>query len=209
MPYMTLARIGQVQREETACTQLITSKQYQAEIAEKMPSISDIALGGYAVVATGLTVLVMAFLDACNLVAVPPVGEHGGISKDECYAMSAAMMKAAPRGRETAGEILVMFFHVIVRIEQNFFLASAIAAWFALFKCSQSARKPFHLFLAVLSVCCAASDATFAGLPGLGSTGLELSDAAKASVVIPFIPLWSLLGVLNGLAFLGTKEKSA
>merc|ERR1712159_846937 len=84
---------------------------------------------------------------------VPPVGEHGGISKDECYAMSAAMMKAAPRGRETAGEILVMFFHVTVRIEQNFFLASAIAAWFALF-----------------SVCCAASDATFAGLPGLGST---------------------------------------
>ena len=174
-----------------------------------MPSISGIALGGYAVVATGLTVLVMAFLDACNLVAVPPVGEHGGISKDECYAMSAAMMKAAPRGRETAGEILVMFFHVIVRIEQNFFLASAIAAWFALFKCSQSARKPFHLFLAILSVCCAASDATFAGLPGLGSTGLELSDAAKASVVIPFIPLWSLLGVLNGLAFLGAKEKTA
>ena len=174
-----------------------------------MPSISDIALGGYAVVATGLTVLVMAFLDACNLVAVPPVGEHGGISKDECYAMSAAMIKATPRGRETAGEILVMFFHIIVRIEQNFFLASAVAAWFALFKCSPSARKPFHLFLAILSVCCVSSDATFAGLPGLGSTSLELSDAAKASVVLPFIPVWTILGVLNGLAFLGAKEKSA
>ena len=102
-----------------------------------------------------------------------------------------------------------MFFHVLVRIEQNFFLASAVAACFALFKCSASARKPFHLFLAILSVCCAASDATFAGLPGLGSTGLELSDAAKASVVIPFIPLWTVLGVLNGLAFLGAKEKTA
>ena len=174
-----------------------------------MPSISDIALGGYAVVATGLTLLLLAVFDACNLVGVPPVAEHGGISKDECYAMSAAMMKASPRGRETAGEILVMFFHVLVRIEQNFFLASAVAAWFALLKCSASARKPFHLFLAILSVCCAASDATFAGLPGLGSTSLELSDAAKASVVLPFIPVWTVLGVLNGLAFLGAKEKSA
>ena len=181
-----------------------------APLFTKMPSISDIALGGYAVVATGLTVLVMAFLDACNLVAVPPVGEHGGITKDECYAMSAAMIKATPRGRETAGEILVMFFHVIVRIEQNFFLASAVAAWFTLFKCSTSARKPFHLFLAILSVCCAASDATFAGLPiGLGSTALELSDAAKASITLPFIPVWTVLGVLNALAFVGGKGKSA
>ena len=174
-----------------------------------MPSISDIALGGYAIVATGLTVLVMAVVDACNLVNVPPIAEAGGLSQEECYAMSSAMIKSAPRGKETAGEILVMFFHVLVRIEQNFFLASAIAAWFALFKCSASARKPFHLFLAVLSVLCAASDATFAGLPGLGSTGLELSDAAKASVVLPFIPVWTVLGVLNGLAFLGAKEKTA
>ena len=177
-----------------------------------MPSISDIALGGYAVVATGLTVLVMAFLDACNLVAVPPVGEHGGISKDECYAMSAAMIKAAPRGRETAGEILVMFFHIIVRIEQNFFLASAVAAWFALFKCSPSARKPFHLFLAILSVCCAASDATFAGLPiGLGTTSLVLSDAAKTTIMIPFVPLWLLICVLNAAAWADAvvKEKKA
>ena len=151
-----------------------------------------------------------AVQDACNLVGVPPVGDHRRPAHEvECYAMSAAMMKAAPRGRETAGEILVMFFHVLVRIEQNFFLASAVAAWFTLFKCSTSARKPFHLFLAILSVCCAASDATFAGLPGLGSTGLELSDAAKASVVLPFIPVWTILGVLNGLAFLGAKEKSA
>ena len=62
---------------------------------------------------------------------------------------------------------------------------------------------------AILSVCCVSSDSTFAGLPGLGSTSLELSDTAKATVVIPFIPLWCLLGVLNGLAFLGAKEKSA
>ena len=174
-----------------------------------MPSISDIALGGYAVVATGLTLLVQALVDSCNLVNVPPIAEAGGLSQEECYAMSSAMIKSAPRGKETAGEILVMFFHVLVRIEQNFFLASAVAAWFALFKCSPSARKPFHLFLAILSVCCVSSDATFAGLPGLGSTSLELSDAAKATVVIPFIPLWSILGVLNGLAFLGAKEKSA
>ena len=174
-----------------------------------MPSISNVALGGYAVVATGLTLLVMAVVDACNLVNVPPIAEHGGLSQEECYAMSSAMIKSAPRGKETAGEILVMFFHVLVRIEQNFFLASAVTAWFTLFKCSPSARKPFHLFLAILSFCCAASDATFAGLPGLGSTALELSDAAKASVVIPFIPVWSILGVLNGLAFLGAKEKSA
>ena len=45
------------------------------------------------------------------------------------------------------------------------FLASAAAAWFTLFKCSDSARKPFHLFLAVLSVCCAASDATLTMRP--------------------------------------------
>ena len=115
-------------------------KKSGSEKRTKMPSISDIALGGYAVVATGLTLLLLAVFDACNLVGVPPVAEHGGISKDECYAMSAAMMKASPRGRETAGEILVMFFHVLVRIEQNFFLASAVAAWFALLKCSASAR---------------------------------------------------------------------
>ena len=89
------------------------------------------------------------------------------------------------------------------------FLASAVAAWFALLKCSASARKPFHLFLAILSVCCAASDATFAGLPGLGSTSLELSDAAKASITLPFIPVWTVLGVLNALAFVGGKGKSA
>ena len=46
-------------------------------------------------------------------------------------------------------------------------------------------------------------------LLSLGSTGLELSDAAKASITLPFIPVWTVLGVLNGLAFLGAKEKSA
>ena len=64
-------------------------------LVAKMPSISDIALGGYAVVATGLTVLVMAF-DACNLVPCRRSGAgglEGRVLRDEC-----AMMKAAPRG---------------------------------------------------------------------------------------------------------------
>ena len=70
--------------------------------------------------------------------------------------------------------------------------------------------QALHLFLALLSVCCASSDATFAGLPiGLGSTALELSDAAKASITLPFIPVWTVLGVLNALAFVGGKGKSA
>ena len=175
-----------------------------------MPSLSDVAIGGYAVVMTGITLLLMGVLESCNMVNLPPIAEHGGLAKEECYAMTNAMMKAAPRGKETAGEILALFFHVVFRIEQNYILCSAIAAWYVLLKCpAAAARKPWHLFLALLSFCCAASDATFAGLPGLGSTSLELSDAAKATVVIPFIPLWSILGVLNGLAFLGAKEKSA
>ena len=101
-----------------------------------------------------------------------------------------------------------MFFHVIVRIEQNF-PGLCHCGMVRPFKCSASARKPFHLFLAILSVCCVSSDATFAGLPGLGSTSLELSEAAKASVVLPFIPVWTVLGVLNALAFVGGKGKSA
>ena len=125
--------------------------------------------------------------------------------------MTTAMMKAAPRGKETAGEILALFFHVVFRIEQNYILCSAVAAWYVLLKCpAAAARKPWHLFLALLSVCCALSDATFAGLPiGLGSTALELSDAAKASITLPFIPVWTVLGVLNALAFVGGKGKSA
>ena len=50
-------------------------------------------------------------------------------------------MIAAPRGARRPARFLVMFFHAIVRIEQNFFLASAVAAWFALFKCSPSAAQ--------------------------------------------------------------------
>jgi hypothetical protein len=175
-----------------------------------MPSLSDIALGAYAAVGTGITILLLAVFDACGFVNVPAIAEHGGLSQAECYAMTNAMIKTAPRGKETAGEILALFFHVVARIEQNFILSSAVVAWYALFKCSAAARKPFHLFLALVSFMCAASDATFAGLPvGLGSTSLELSDAAKASVLLPFIPVWSILGILNGLAFWGSKEKEA
>ena len=114
-------------------------------------------------------------------------------------------------GPEAGGELLVMFFHIIFRIEQNYILCSAVAAWYVLLKCpAAAARKPWHLFLALLSVCCALSDATFAGLPiGLGSTALELSAAAKASITLPFIPVWTVLGVLNALAFVGGKGKSA
>ena len=176
-----------------------------------MPSISDVAIGGYAVVMTGITLLLMGVLESCNMVNLPPIAEQDGLAKEECYAMTTAMMKAAPRGKETAGEILALFFHVVFRIEQNYILCSAVAAWYVLLKCpAAAARKPWHLFLALLSVCCALSDATFAGLPvGLGSTALELSDAAKASITLPFIPVWTVLGVLNALAFVGGKGKSA
>ena len=176
-----------------------------------MPSLSDVTIGGYAVVMTGITLLLMGVLESCNMVNLPPIAEHGGLAKEECYAMTTAMMKAAPRGKETAGEILALFFHVVFRIEQNYIVCSAVAAWYVLLKCpSAAARKPWHLFLALLSVFCAASDATFAGLPiGLGSTALELSDAAKASITLPFIPVWTVLGVLNALAFVGGKGKSA
>ena len=97
-----------------------------------MPSLSDVAIGGYAVVMTGITILLMGVLESCNMVNLPPIAEHGGLAKEECYAMTTAMMKAAPRGKETAGEILALFFHVVFRIEQNYILCSAIAAWYVL-----------------------------------------------------------------------------
>ena len=58
----------------------------------------------------------------------------------------------------------------------------------------------------------AASDATFAGLPiGLGTTSLVLSDAAKTTIMIPFVPLWLLICVLNAAAWADAvvKEKKA
>ena len=175
-----------------------------------MVTVSSVAIGLYALVATGLTVLIGHVFDACSLVNVPPVVDAGGLTVEQCNAMSEAMMKAAPRGKESPAEILTMFFHVVVRIEANFFLASAILAWYALATGSAS-RKPVHLFLFVLSLCCIASDAKFAGLPfGLGSTGLQLSEAAKATVVLPFLPLWGLIGTLNGVAFFSSpKAKTA
>tara|TARA_B110001452_G_C15201727_1_gene417051 strand:+ start:687 stop:1214 length:528 start_codon:yes stop_codon:yes gene_type:complete len=175
-----------------------------------MVTLSGVAIGLYALIATALTALIGGFFDACNLVNLPPVVDAGGLTVDQCYAMSAAFIKSAPRGKEFAGEVLAMFFHVVVRIEQNFFLCSAIATWYALTQ-SRAARKPVHLFLCLLAFCCAGSDATFAGLPvGLGSTGLQLTEAAKATVVLPFIPIWSLISILNGIAFFTSpKEKKA
>ena len=79
MPYCPLERSAKGKSLAARACGCPTGSRNAAPLVTKMPSISDIALGGYAVVATGLTVLVMAFLDACNLVAVPPVGEHGGI----------------------------------------------------------------------------------------------------------------------------------
>ena len=175
-----------------------------------MATVSGVAIGLYALIATALTLLIGAFLDACKLVNVPPIVDAGGLTVDQCYAMSHAMKAAAPRGKEPAAEILMMFFHVVVRIEQNFFCCSAAAAWFALTK-GPASRQPFHLFLCLLAFCCAASDASFVGLPfGLGSTGLELSEAARTAVFLPFVPLWILIGTLNAIAlFTAPKEKAA
>ena len=168
-------------------------------------------MGGYAVVMTGLiTLLVMGVLESCNMVNLPPIAEHGGLAKDECYAMTTAMMKAAPRGEETAGEILALFFHVVFRIEQNFFLCSPSRHGSP----SSSARRR-RASPSTSSSPYSASAAhrrtrrSRASPSASVRRGLELSDAAKASITLPFIPVWSILGVLNALAFLGAKEKSA
>jgi len=175
-----------------------------------MMTLSGIAIGLYALIATVLTALIGGVIDACNLVNLPPVVDAGGLTVQQCYAMSAAFIKSAPRGKESAGEVLAMFFHVVVRIEQNFFLCSAIVTWYALTQ-GPTARKPIHLFLCLLAACCVGSDATFAGLPfGLGTTGLQLTEAAKATVLLPFIPIWGLICVLNGIAFFSSpKAKKA
>ena len=175
-----------------------------------MVTLSGVAIGLYAFVATVLTLFIGAFFDSCKLVNVPPVVEAGGLTVDQCYAMTNAMIKAAPKGKESAAEVLVMFFHVVVRIEQNFFLCSAVGAWYALLK-GPASRKPFHLFLFLLSFCCACSDGIFAGVPfGLGTTALALSETAKSAITLPFIPIWALIGVLNAIAFFtSSKEKTA
>ena len=172
-------------------------------------SVSDIAIGFYAVFATGLVVLIGGFVDACNVVNIPPIVDAGGITVDECNAMFASMIKAGPKGKDLAAEMLVMFVNIIVRIEQNFFFCSAIAAFYALYQ-GPGVRKVFHLFVCLQSFCCAGSDLVFAGLPGIGSTGLVLSEEAKGVVLLPFIPVWILIGVLNGISFLkSSKEKVA
>merc|ERR1712060_871917 len=97
--------------------------------------------------------------------------------------------------------MLVMFMHAIVRIEQNFFIASAVGAWYVLTR-GPAARKPWHLFVCILAILCLCSDATFADLPfGLGTTGLTLSDKSKNAIIVPFVPVWGLVAVLNGYAF--------
>ena len=176
-----------------------------------MVTVSGAGLGLYAVLGTALTVVAKGLFDACNIAALPPLAD-AGVTKEDCVEWSAKWIKGAPRGKESAAEMLVLFFHVIVRIEQNFFFASTVATWYALFYCTAVQRKPVHLFLALLAVCCAASDATFAGLPvGLGTTSLVLSDAAKATITVPFIPLWLVIAALNGAAYADAvvKEKKA
>ena len=171
--------------------------------------IVDIAIGFYAFFATVLSVVVRGFVDACNIVNIPPIVDAGGITVDECNAMFASMIKAGPKGKDLAAEMLVMFVNIVVRIEQNFVLCSAIAAIYALYQ-GPGVRKVFHLFLCLLSFCCAGSDIVFAGLPGIGSTGLDLSEEAKGVIIIPFVPVWILIGVLNGISFLKSpKEKMA
>ena len=175
-----------------------------------MVTLSGVGIGMYAVVATGLTLLIGGVIDACNIVNLPPIVEAGGLTVDQCNGMFASMIKAAPRGKESAGEILVMFSHVVVRIEQNFFLCSAVASWYALLQ-GPASRKPIHLFLCLLAFFCVASDATFVGLPfGLGTTGLQLAESTKATVFLPFIPIWAVIGTLNGYALVTSpKEKKA
>ena len=63
-----------------------------------------------------------------------------------------------------------------------------------------------------LRFCCAGADLVFAGLPGIGTTGLDLSEAAQGVIVVPFVPAWILIGALNGISFLQSlapKEKVA
>ena len=174
-------------------------------------TVSDAGLGLYAFVFTALSIVVRGVFDACNVANLPPIAE-AGLTREDCEQWSQSWIKNAPRGKESAAELLVLFFHVLVRIEQNFFLCSSSACWYALFKCTAVQRKPMHLFLALVAICCAASDATFAGLPiGLGTTSLVLSDAAKTTIMIPFVPLWLLICVLNAAAWADAvvKEKKA
>lgn len=155
-------------------------------------TVSDAGLGLYAFVFTALSIVVRGVFDACNVANLPPIAE-AGLTREDCEQWSQSWIKNAPRGKESAAELLVLFFHVLVRIEQNFFLCSSIACWYALFKCTAVQRKPMHLFLALVAICCAASDATFAGLPiGLGTTSL----------------VWLLICVLNAAAWV-VKEKKA
>ena len=51
----------------------------------------------------------------------------------------------------------------------------------------------------LLSFCCAGADLVFAGLPGIGSTGLDLSEAAKGVIIVPVVPAWIIIGCLNGV----------
>ena len=91
-----------------------------------MVTISGVGIGLYAFIGTVLTLLIGALFDTCNLVNLPPVLDAGGLTVDECYAMTAAMAKGVAKDKQPAAEMLMMFFHVVVRIEQNFFFASSI-----------------------------------------------------------------------------------
>ena len=64
-----------------------------------------------------------------SIVNIPTLTEAGW-TKELCYEVSANWMKAVPRGKEAGGELLVMFFHIIFRIEQNFIGCSALVAWY-------------------------------------------------------------------------------
>ena len=88
-------------------------------------------------------------------------------------------------------EMLIMPVHIMIRIKQNFLLCLVIVivSLFVMFVGGLDTRKPFHLFLCLILLTTAVSDATFLNLPfGLGSTGLQLSDVVKAVVFLPFIP---------------------
>ncbi len=112
-------------------------------------TVSDAGLGLYAFVFTALSIVVRGVFDACNVANLPPIAE-AGLTREDCEQWSQSWIKNAPRGKESAAELLVLFFHVLVRIEQNFFLCSSIACWYALFKCTAVQRKPMHLFLALV-----------------------------------------------------------
>ena len=65
----------------------------------KMPSLSDVAIrlrrrhdrDGAAA---------WACSSRATMVNLPPIAEHGGLAKEECYAMTTAMMKASAAGQE-------------------------------------------------------------------------------------------------------------